>query len=290
MLFSSYIIGLWFTLRTHAAVIWNTELDEKKPVPVHGPNGSIAHIPGNAHNVGQKQHSASAAGSVGRNAIKDTQLYKRILGQSLSQAGLPATDAEESRHPSMATEAAQTSNSTPYLVPPKTSDAENNLADRASATNLHVDELSEEQLRQVAEMAATAAAVAARDATRDPKKTQASSQVNIPIGPQALSRAGTIRGDNDEIAATETVAHGGASGGHDAPNWSRMKSAVILLGATILYAIIAEILVNTVDVVLESVDIDEKFLGITLFALVPNTTEFLVCKLIQIPLQSTNSF
>jgi Ca2+/H+ antiporter len=28
--------------------------------------------------------------------------------------------------------------------------------------------------------------------------------------------------------------------------------------------------------VLENVDVDEKFLGITLFALVPNTTEFLV--------------
>lgn len=67
-----------------------------------------------------------------------------------------------------------------------------------------------------------------------------------------------------------------AGGGHDAPNWGRAKSAIILLGATLLYAVIAEILVDTVDVVLESVDIDEKFLGITLFALVPNTTEFLV--------------
>jgi Ca2+:H+ antiporter len=28
-------------------------------------------------------------------------------------------------------------------------------------------------------------------------------------------------------------------GGHDAPNWSRTKSSAILLGATILYAIIA---------------------------------------------------
>ena len=67
-----------------------------------------------------------------------------------------------------------------------------------------------------------------------------------------------------------------AGGGHDAPNWSKAKSSIILLGATVLYAIIAEILVNTVDVVLENVEIDEKFLGITLFALVPNTTEFLV--------------
>lgn len=81
--------------------------------------------------------------------------------------------------------------------------------------------------------------------------------------------------ENEEIIAAEVATHT-ESGGHDAPNWSKRKSSIILLGATILYAIIAEILVNTVDVVLESVEIDEKFLGITLFALVPNTTEFLV--------------
>jgi Ca2+:H+ antiporter len=38
---------------------------------------------------------------------------------------------------------------------------------------------------------------------------------------------------------------------------------------------LTEILVDTVDVVLGSGTIDEKFLGFTLFALVPNTTEFL---------------
>lgn len=64
-------------------------------------------------------------------------------------------------------------------------------------------------------------------------------------------------------------------GGHDAPNWSRTKSTVILLGATLLYAIIAEILVDTVDVVLQNFRISQKLLGITVFALVPNTTEFL---------------
>ena len=36
-----------------------------------------------------------------------------------------------------------------------------------------------------------------------------------------------------------------------------------------------EILVDVVDVVLEGSGIDEKFLGVTLFALVPNTTEFM---------------
>ena len=36
-----------------------------------------------------------------------------------------------------------------------------------------------------------------------------------------------------------------------------------------------ELLVEVVDVVLKDSGIDEKFLGITLFALVPNTTEFM---------------
>ncbi|CAI8497384.1 unnamed protein product [Pichia kudriavzevii] len=63
-------------------------------------------------------------------------------------------------------------------------------------------------------------------------------------------------------------------GGHDAPNWSRTKSTTILLTATLLYSIIAEILVDCVDDVLKTVAIDPKFLGLTIFALVPNTTEF----------------
>ncbi|VEU23500.1 DEKNAAC104693 [Brettanomyces naardenensis] len=65
-----------------------------------------------------------------------------------------------------------------------------------------------------------------------------------------------------------------ADGGHDAPNWSRTKSTSILLLATITYAIIAEILVDVVDDVLKKFPINAKFLGLTVFALVPNTTEF----------------
>jgi Ca2+:H+ antiporter len=68
---------------------------------------------------------------------------------------------------------------------------------------------------------------------------------------------------------------GDGHGGHNAPSWSRGLSASVLLGCTFLYAIIAELLVDMVDVVLKDSGIDEKFLGITLFALVPNTTEFM---------------
>ncbi|KAL0093915.1 Sodium/calcium exchanger protein-domain-containing protein [Phycomyces blakesleeanus] len=63
--------------------------------------------------------------------------------------------------------------------------------------------------------------------------------------------------------------------GHDSPNWSKAKSFTVLFACTLLYSIIAEILVDTVDLVMSSVAIDEKFLGLTLFALVPNITEFM---------------
>lgn len=66
-----------------------------------------------------------------------------------------------------------------------------------------------------------------------------------------------------------------AAAGHDSPNWGKSKSYTVLFGCTLLYAIIAEILVDTVDLVMEGVNIDEKFLGLTLFALVPNITEFM---------------
>lgn len=83
---------------------------------------------------------------------------------------------------------------------------------------------------------------------------------NKPAAPQ------TPKGPEPEVAEE--------SGGHDAPNWSNGKSSVILLGATVLYAIIAEILVDNVDAVLVHFPINPKFLGLTVFALVPNTTEF----------------
>lgn len=64
-------------------------------------------------------------------------------------------------------------------------------------------------------------------------------------------------------------------GGHDAPEWSKMKSAAILLVSTVLFALLAEKLVNTVDEVISHSGIPEKFLGLTLFALIPSFTEFL---------------
>ena len=282
MLFLSYIIGLWFTLRTHAAVIWNSEVEEKKTQIPSGPNGG-ASLPSGAHLQSVHQHNSSIGGSLARREtqIRETQLYKRILGQSLKQVGLTAQSPEDFRQVSSGDLHEEPSQyTTPYLVPPRSGSTDTNAVDNSSIKNLQIEGLSEEQnnslVRQVAEMAATAATVAARDATRVPRRAHANSgSLTRHVSRMTPSKPGSVLGDAEDVPAVDAVGHG-AGGGHDAPNWSRMKSAVILLGATILYAVIAEILVNTVDVVLQSVDIDEKFLGITLFALVPNTTEFLV--------------
>jgi Ca2+:H+ antiporter len=129
-------------------------------------------------------------------------------------------------------------------------------------------------IREVAELAATAATVAARDAQNRPHHYRSGTGRR-----EHRSHAQTTVGHEDQTLPAGVVGDAGgqaaAAGGHDAPNWGRSKSVIILLVATVAYAIIAEILVDTVDSVLDNIDIDEKFLGITLFALVPNTTEFL---------------
>lgn len=250
LLFLSYVIGLWFTLRTHAAVIWN-EVDEKKAPENISASQQLPIAPR------LNRHGSTATSSHETRAeIRESQLYKRILGQSLKQVGLGPR--EEGNPPN--------GSATPHLPPPKSSGGD------SSRSAVHIPGFTDAQdtnlVREVAEMAATAAAIAARDATKAPRKT--SLMGSTPA--QKAVRSGAAHENTEE----PVVADAHAGGGHDAPNWSRTKSSIILCGATVLYALIAEILVNTVDVVLQNVAIDEKFLGITLFALVPNTTEFLV--------------
>ncbi|KAK7419234.1 hypothetical protein QQZ08_010948 [Neonectria magnoliae] len=253
LLFLSYLIGLWFTLRTHAAVIWNAEIDEKRHED-HMHSSSIR--PSQAH-------SAPTAETTGSD-IRDSHLYKRILGQSLKQAGLN----EESRQSSTAAQAMAPPNgvpTTPHVVPPRSSGGE------SARSAMHFPGLSDADnkllAREVAEIAATAAAIASRDRhSRRPSAIPTTPRPQAPVRQPAYPE-----GEPTDAPATEAHGHGG----HDAPNWSRAKSALILLGATLLYAVIAEILVDTVDVILDNFAIDQKFLGVTLFALVPNTTEFL---------------
>ncbi|KAF9766418.1 hypothetical protein IL306_001191 [Fusarium sp. DS 682] len=261
MLFFSYLIGLWFTLRTHAAVIWNADVEEKRHEDhMHSSSLRTSQVHSHPHPHSHSQNTAETSSA----DVRDSQLYKRILGQSLKQSGY----TEDLSRQSSATgqNGANGSASTPHVVPPKSSGG--------GEPALHVPGLSDADnkilQREVTEIAAAAATIASRE--RMSRKPSTVPNTHASSARPSASRQHTHTHAETEGPATE--AHQ-AHGGHDAPNWSRAKSSIILLGATVLYAIIAEILVDTVDVVLESFSIDQKFLGITLFALVPNTTEFL---------------
>lgn len=217
---------------------------------------------------GQPEASGAVSGS--KDSIRESQLYKRILGQSLRHYGFE-DNGTGNWEPAEGEARTESRNNIPHLVPPRSS-GDDNCGPKAVGGLSRED--NERLVRQVTEVAATAAAVAARDATRS-RKPPAQSSANRQAWRAAAEQPRTPGEELEDIGLNVEAAQAG--GGHDAPNWSKAKSSIILLGATFLYAVIAEILVNTVDVVLESVDIDEKFLGITLFALVPNTTEFLVC-------------
>ncbi|KAF2019619.1 hypothetical protein BU24DRAFT_406265 [Aaosphaeria arxii CBS 175.79] len=263
LLFLSYVIGLLFTLRTHAAVIWTSELDEKKPVDMSASHIS-SHLSTSGHlEVPNTLTRNATSTSVPRGDIRASQLYKRIVNQTYQSVGLgPNGESPDQKRPVSSTSGTHT----PHLVPPKDGD-EHHISPEFHIEGLS-DEASQSLVRQITEIAATTTALATRDVTKGTHKTShgvGKKHAERPAAPRNASAAPEV----------EETAPGHTSGGHDAPNWSRTKSAVILLTATLAYAIIAEILVSTVDSVLEGSNIDEKFLGITLFALVPNTTEFL---------------
>lgn len=273
-LFLSYIIGLWFTLRTHAALIWAAELEEKK-------TGNAPHPPASYEPrhflFPHGQHIGNGANNYNsndpKNSVRESQLYRRILGQSLNQFGL--TDSRAGNAWERAGTDSGVDSTVPHVVPPPSGDND----DGTPVESRPREERDEGLVRHVTEVAATVAAVAAREGSnrklsnQQPTAPHLGNNINNNNNskPPTTPKANAGPEENDEAGFSTNP-----TGGHDAPNWSRTKSSVILLAATVLYAVIAEILVNTVDVVLENVDIDEKFLGITLFALVPNTTEFLV--------------
>lgn len=300
-LFLSYIIGLLFTLRTHAATIWNMELDEKKAEKLEhtAPHSCNQLTKTQSIDYGTTPLTASANGAFPKPVeIRDSRLYKKILGQSLTHAGIQSPPLERRKTQSAHPTAPKSTDTNERLAEDRVATTDYGAMNDNQPVRLQIEGLSKESsrliMRQMAEMAATAATVAARDArdaSRDriqhrkpsyipaPKVPSQSQQTPVTPHPPSL-RLDTQAPGSTSGAAAATVALGAdgggqPSGGHDAPNWSRTKSYIVLLSATLAYAIIAEILVDTVDAVLSNVNVDQKFLGITLFALVPNTTEFL---------------
>jgi Ca2+:H+ antiporter len=257
ILLFSYLIGLWFSLRTHASQIWQNpqQLLQPMELPVHAMNRPLS-----------LYQRMSSQGPV-----------HRIRHQS-SYLQPSASEQHASAQPS------SSSSSYPQNMPPSPTPGFQRRVSYAPTPNIGGG----------AGGGGGPVAAAYSPVLESVKSTAASLQAHGANLPQSMSTdeftravavatVSALRHQQQHMAIPGQVRTSGADaasaagghGGHDAPEWSRMTSASVLLTCTALYAIIAEILVDVVDVILEGSGIDEKFLGVTLFALVPNTTEFM---------------
>ncbi|KAF8950156.1 hypothetical protein BGZ52_003499, partial [Haplosporangium bisporale] len=206
---SAYLIGIWFSLRTHVKQIWH---EPQQP------------------------------------SVRDSSLYKKLLPIHIIQQLLHyGSGANGHRAPHTNPNDAEMGHFTSPSGQPN-----------YQATSLHGG-IGHDQVHpppHSAPLPGASAGVNGAGTDFHPAQGLLSS-LNIDDGIKSE------HGDEEEEEA---------HGGHDSPNWSKGKSATVLLGCTVLYSIIAEILVGTVDAVSS---IDEKLLGLTLFALVPNVTEFM---------------
>lgn len=221
MCWQSYLIGLWFSLKTHASQIW-----QNAPP---------------AHEQALRQAQATIADR--------RSFYQRLVPAQLPQLLKRRASALGNSPPA-----------SPTLAGPSGGGPAGSHQQQVPPMQLP-NGLSHEELQRAIAVVASA---------------------TIPqqVGPPPLQRQQTHTREQSGGAApplreAEKDEHAEGHGGHDAPNWSRAKSATVLLACTVLYAIIAEILVDVVDVVLQGSGISEKLLGVLLFALVPNTTEFM---------------
>ncbi|ODO11891.1 calcium/proton exchanger [Cryptococcus amylolentus CBS 6273] len=288
ILLFSYLIGLWFSLRTHATQIWQNPQQLLKPeehqalgvhpavkatltqrltpqafaqhlLPLHQqqkpPHTASPVIP--VSNTDGQPIPATASPKGGTLRLDPSGFPKDDDGQpSAGPYTVPGTaKSVPNNHPAFTLPAGYT----PYLEGLDQAAKQNNLTPMRLPGTLTTEDFTR------------AVAVATVSALRH--------QGSI-VGSERKHRHGEGGGVAvNEAAQGAHVGHGAGDGeeggGHEAPSWTRGVSAGVLLGCTLLYAIIAEILVDVVDVVMQGSGIDEKFLGLTLFALVPNTTEFM---------------
>ncbi|KZT11976.1 uncharacterized protein LAESUDRAFT_776211 [Laetiporus sulphureus 93-53] len=261
VLLLSYLIGLWFSLRTHASQIWQNPqqlLHAMEMSTQAGLNRVSLYqrlVPG-AHSSSQHlshplQHKQSAVSASAESMIHSGGQTPTNPSTSLSPNAHAPVTAPQSQ-PSSSTTGKRISYANPPVLQGGLSPFIESVDHAMKDTGLHPTSLPE---NMTTDDFTRAVAVATVSALRHQQK-------------YARSPA-RMRASAAELEGA------GAHGGHDAPSWSRTTSASVLLACTALYAIIAELLVNVVDVVLEGSGIEEKFLGVTLFALVPNTTEFM---------------
>ncbi|KAJ6512030.1 hypothetical protein C8R47DRAFT_1190875 [Mycena vitilis] len=271
----SYLIGLWFSLRTHASQIWQNPQQLLHPLelPVHNQRPlSLYHrivppTPGaGASGTGRLSHKASAV----RSSAERPQ-----TPVSHPPSAFPGTPGGSGAQgvPSISTQPASPQ------MPRRVSYAHGAASSLGSAAGASAGAGFSPVMESVdhavkAGLQPGGIALPPNMSSDDFTRAVAVATVSALRHQQQFSHSparNVLRASGG--AGAEEAA--GGHGGHEAPSWSRTTSASVLLICTALYAGIAELLVDVVDVILEGSGIDEKFLGVTLFALVPNTTEFM---------------
>ncbi|PWN32822.1 uncharacterized protein FA14DRAFT_162088 [Meira miltonrushii] len=290
----SYGIGLWFSLRTHASQIWQNP----QPQPVLANTATLQNAPG-AYPVPNSASQHMAPGqhilhSLAQNAnLTQNQrmsMYKRIIPSGVLQQILPTSNNRATSGQSQTVRSNQSRNTI-------FSEAARDESEHGHGNQAFVppplqlpDTLSAEDYERAATAAVATIAVGQQannpnqgsirfaDGATARMNRKASGQVHdhgSRQGSQAQPLPVSHAGQGQEPPIPQNEAASGGHGGHDAPSWTRGTSLFVLLSCTVLYAIIAEILVDAVDVVLDGSGLDIKLLGVTLFALVPNATEFM---------------
>ncbi|MCO5598584.1 hypothetical protein L7F22_052681 [Adiantum nelumboides] len=296
----SYGIGLWFSLRTHASQIWQNP----QPQPVLPTSAALQNAQSGFPVPNSASHQMAPGQQFLNNLAQNANLtqgqrmsmYKRILPTGVLQQILPSSNNRATSGSGQSQTVRSNQSRTTIFSEAARDESEHGHGNQGFIPPpLQLpDTLSAEDYERAATAAvATVAAgqqgmqnisnhgsIRFADGTAARINRKASGQVHdhgSRQGSQAQSLAVGHPGQSEtqQPPIPQNEAASGGHGGHDAPSWTRGTSMFVLLSCTVLYAIIAEILVDAVDVVLDGSGLDIKLLGVTLFALVPNATEFM---------------
>ncbi|WRT65915.1 calcium/proton exchanger [Kwoniella shivajii] len=312
ILLFSYLIGLWFSLRTHAAQIWQNPQQLMKSDAAAAiqamhpavkatltqritPQAVMQHIlPLHKSNTASPAQPSRSAGGSPKASMSRLPTYLGYIPSPVPEEDapsiVPATNKHQGEHEESDPNQLSSKNyNLPMGYTPFLESVDNDIKAQSShltPMRLPSSLTTEDFTRAVAVATVSAlrhqgsivgshngSAQKHRHHLQDGQglgQTQAQGP-STTSGGQAMVPSTSVNKGNWQDEGDDEDEHGG----HEAPSWTRGVSAGVLLGCTLLYAIIAEILVDVVDVVLQGSRIDEKFLGLTLFALVPNTTEFM---------------
>ncbi|KAJ1985015.1 hypothetical protein H4R34_000272 [Dimargaris verticillata] len=265
---TAYLIGLWFTLRTHVKHIYSHTQAQSEGAR----QSRESRFMNRALNLHILQHLFSGpSGDKDKGPLTSSghpspaQLPHSFVPLSIHPTQSSHRDADSPPHapgdgasePATSSPGSVDSSSERLPTPPQPLYTEQHLLQAVKA-GIHLPRLL------------TTASDKAPSSQAAKHSPELNTESNHPILAAAASEANQLLPPSDDDDETED----GEGHGHDAPNWSKSKSAMVLLTSTALFAAIAELLVESVDSVVEGGNLDEKFLGMTLFALVPNVPEF----------------